>query len=267
LLLLRETYAPRILQNKTLRLRKATSNPNLRSKLDKGQKPSELFRLAITRPTKMIFRSPIVLILSIFGSIVYSYMYLLFTTFTSVFEDNYGFNAGEAGLAYLGLGVGFIIGQFGIGTVTDGYLSKQKAKYGESRPEDRLPLLFVGSFFVPAGLFWYGWTAEYHTHWIVPIIGTSLCGIGIIAVVLPVQMYLVDAYTLYAASAIAASTVVRSIFGVTVPLAGPALYERLGLGWGNSLLAFLALTTAPCSLLLIKYGERIRKNPRFNPNL
>lgn len=34
------------------------------------------------------------------------------------------------------------------------------------------------------------------------------------------QMYLVDAFNIYAASALAAITVVRSIFGAVLPLAG-----------------------------------------------
>lgn len=80
-------------------------------------------------------------------------------------------------------------------------------------------------------------------------------------------MYLVDAFTLYAASAIATNVVVRSIFGTLIPLGGPALYARLGVGWANTLLAFLALLFAPCSIFLLKYGERIRKNPKYQPDL
>lgn len=259
---LTETYAPRLLELKARRLRKETGNQSLRSKFDKGQTAAQLFRLTIIRPSKMLLRSPIVLILSLCVAIVYSYMYLLFTTFTGVFEDTYGFNPGEAGLAYLGLGVGFCIGQFIVGI-----FKRRKAKNSSAKPEDRLPPLVLGSFLVPIGLFWYGWATDKHTHWIVPIIGISFCGIGILCVLLPVQMYLVDAYTLYAASAIAASIVVRSIFGVVIPLAGPALYRTLGLGWGNSLLGFIAIIFATASLLLLKYGESIRRNPKFLPQL
>lgn len=266
--LLRETYGPVLLKWKAEKLRKETENMHLRSKFDKGQTASELFRLAILRPTKMICFSPIVGLLSVFIAIVYSYMYLLFTTFTAVFEDNYGFNTGAAGLAYIGLGMGFVIGQVFVGLFTDRYLARQKAKRGGvSKPEDRLPPLVIGSFLFPIGLFWYGWTAEYRVHWIVPIIGTSFCGVGILAVFLPIQMYLIDVFTLYAASAIAANTVVRSVFGTVVPLAGPALYERLGLGWGNSLLALLGLAFAPFTILFLVHGEKIRTNLKFIPKL
>ena len=189
------------------------------------------------------------------------------TTFTGVFEGQYGSNAGEAGLAYLGLGVGFCVGQFSVGIFSDRYIKRQKAKHGEIKPEDRLAPLVIGAFLVPIGLFGYGWEVEKHTHRIVPIIGTGLIGIGILYVSLPVQMYLIDAYTIFAVSAIGANTVVRSIFSTCIPLAGLALYARLDLGWGNSLLGFLVLAFALSFIILIRLGEKIRTNPKFQPRL
>jgi hypothetical protein len=76
---------------------------------------------------------------------------------------------------------------------------------------------------------------------------------------MPAQIYLVDAYGPYAASALATNTLLRSLFGTFLPLAGPKMYETLGLGWGNSLLGFLALAFAPVPLFFYKYGEQVRK--------
>lgn len=112
--LLPETYPPRLLELKAARLRKETGNSLLRSKYDKCQTPARLLRLSIIRPTKMLVCSPIVVIVSLFLAIAYSYMYLMFTTFTDVFETTYGFNAGEAGLTYLGLGIGSLVGQYAL---------------------------------------------------------------------------------------------------------------------------------------------------------
>lgn len=74
-----------------------------------------------------------------------------------------------------------------------------------------------------------------------------------------IQTYLVDAYGLYAASALAANTVVRSLVGAFLPFAGQPMYETLGIGWGTSLLAFIALVFMPCPILFYLYGERIRR--------
>jgi hypothetical protein len=62
----------------------------------------------------------------------------------------------------------------------------------------------------------------------------------------------VDAFAEFAASALAATTVARSLGGALIPLVGPVLYRRLGLGWGNSLIALanLALCVVPCLLFV-----------------
>jgi hypothetical protein len=80
---------------------------------------------------------------------------------------------------------------------------------------------------------------------------------------MPIMTYFVDAYTIYSASVIAANTVLRSLLGALLPLAGPSMYAALGLGWGNSLLAFIALAMAPLPWVFWRYGERIRTSPRF----
>lgn len=123
---------------------------------------------------------------------------------------------------------------------------------------DTPPMIFF-SWALPGSLFWYGWTANKGVHWIVPIIATGLFGIGFFAVMMCVQTYLVDAYGLYAASALAANTVVRSLVGAFLPFAAQPMYDALGIGWGTSALAFIALAFMPCPMLFYVYGERIRR--------
>lgn len=72
-----------------------------------------------------------------------------------------------------------------------------------------------------------------------------------------------DAFTTHAASAAAASTVLRSLLGAALPLAGPSMYSALGLGWGNSVLAFIAIAMLPLPLVFFMYGERIREKRLF----
>lgn len=181
LLFLPESYAYAILKRKTAQLRKRTGNPNLRSALDTTTKtPRQLFAFAILRPLKMLI-SPIIFLMSAYAAVVFSYAYLCFTTFPRVFKDQYGFGSGASGLANIGLGSGFVVGLLFCGAVSDrwsAYLTRRND--GVTKSEYRLPNLIVGAFFVPVGLFWYGWTAEYKTHWIVPIIGTAFLGIGIV---------------------------------------------------------------------------------------
>jgi hypothetical protein len=74
-----------------------------------------------------------------------------------------------------------------------------------------------------------------------------------------IQTYLIDAFTIYAASAIAANTVLRSLLGALLPLGGLKMYEKIGLGWGNSLLAFIAIALIPVPPFFKVYGPRIRE--------
>jgi hypothetical protein len=69
---------------------------------------------------------------------------------------------------------------------------------------------------------------------------------------------MVDVFTIYAASALAANTVVRSAFGAVLPLAGQRMFEKLGLGWGSSLLAFIALVMTPVPWIFFHKGEYLR---------
>lgn len=255
-----ESYAPVILQRKTLRLRKQTGNPDLRSKLDNGLTPSALLQRSIIRPSKMLLYSPIVMMMSLYMSVIYGLLYLLFTTFTFVFEDNYGFSENDVGLVYIGMGAGMLIGLLALGLTSDRISKSLAARYnnGTMKPEYRLPPLIFGGLFVPIGMFIYGWCTDKHVQWAVPLLGTLLVGIGIITAFMCIQTYLIDAFTIYAASAIAANTVLRSIFGAFLPLAGLDMYAALGLGWGNSLLGFVALALIPIPALFYIYGERIR---------
>ena len=253
---MRETNYTVLLQRKAQRARKDTGNDKLVPKLTRNETPKQMLARAIVRPLKLLIFSPIVLLVSLYTGILFGLIFLLFTTFPSVFQDVYGFSPGTAGLAYLGLGIGMVLGLVLFSVLSDKML---KQKSGAARPEDRLILMKWLGPITPLGLFIYGWTAKYAVHWIVPIIGTFVVGFGSLFVVIPGQIYLVDAFGAQAAaSAMAANLLVRSPFGAFLDLTASPLYESLGLGWGNSVLGFICLLFTPVPWLFYNYGERMR---------
>ncbi|KAK3940934.1 bicyclomycin resistance protein [Diplogelasinospora grovesii] len=259
LLFARETYAPVLLQRKVARLRKETGNDMLRSKLDAGLSPRDYFKRSIVRPTKMLVLSPICIVYALYISIVYGYLYLMFTSISEVFTQYYGFTTSTVGLVFLGLGIGSMMGLIYFSFTSDRAIKKKAEKDGQGmKPEYRLAPLPVGAVLLPVGFFIYGWTAQYHVHWIVPILAHLLIGMGNVIIFMALNMALIDSFTIYAASALAANTMVRSIFGAVLPLCGLRMYQALGLGWGNSLLAFIALGMIPVSFIIIRYGELLR---------
>jgi hypothetical protein len=270
LVISKETYAPILLKRKTDKLVKDSGNTLLRSKLDSGLSPKDYFNRGILRPCKMILFSPISIISALYVGLTYAYLYLLFTTITPLFIQNYGFTVIQAGLAFLGLGVGSMAGVIIFSVYSDKYIKKKAKEEDEKaaaegrepegmKPEYRLPPLKPGAILLPVGLFIYGWTAEKQVHWIVPIIGTGVIGVGNLLIFMALQLYLVDSFALYSASALAANTMVRSIMGAILPLAALPMYETLGLGWGNSLLGFVAAALIPAPWLIMRYGEFLRK--------
>jgi hypothetical protein len=74
----------------------------------------------------------------------------------------------------------------------------------------------------------------------------------------PVQNYYIDSFEKYAASAIAAGALFRSLWGGIVPLFAPALFDRLGYGWGISIFALISIVLAPAPVVFYRFGKKLR---------
>ncbi|KAL4903411.1 hypothetical protein BDW74DRAFT_179828 [Aspergillus multicolor] len=234
---------------------------------DQGQGKKTLgqaFKTALSRPWILLFREPIVLLLSIYIAILYGTLYLCFGAFPIEFQRQRGWNLGLAGLPFLGVMVG-MFGAIAYNLLDNKrYIRVQQRHGGFAPPEARLPPCFVGSVAIPISLFWFAWTTSPSSiHWIVPIIAIVPFGFGIVLVFLSVINYLVDSYTIYAASVLAANSVLRSLFGAAFPLFTTQMYDELGTRWASSIPAFLALACVPLPLLFIKYGPAIRKRCQY----
>ncbi|KAM5497601.1 hypothetical protein McaMca56_003989 [Microsporum canis] len=79
--------------------------------------------------------------------------------------------------------------------------------------------------------------------------------------------YLTDCYGEYSASAIAASGVLLRLFGAAFPLFASSLYGTLGIGWGTSLLGFIATGLAPLPWFFYRYGPILRKKSAYHTKL
>lgn len=130
-----------------------------------------------------------------------------------------------------------------------------------------LPRHSTWSLSFSLGIFVYGWGVEKHIHWAVPQVGTAMTGFGYILIFTAVQTYLIDTFEDHSASVNGANAALRGLAGALIPLSGLDLYKTLGWGWGNSLLAFIALALAPLLWFLAVYGEKIRRTQPFKLKL
>lgn len=97
----------------------------------------------------------------------------------------------------------------------------------------------------------------------VPVAAGLPFGIGFVLIFVALLNYLADAYEIFAASAMAATSCSRSIFGAVLPFAGLPMYNKLGIAWASSLLGFLSLAMSIIPFVFINYGDRIRAGSPF----
>jgi DHA1 family multidrug resistance protein-like MFS transporter len=146
------------------------------------------------------------------------------------------------------------------------YVAKLKANNNIPVPEWRLPISMIGGVLFSGGLFWFGWTGySGNVHWIVPVFSGLFTGFGIFSIFLSLLNYIVDAYLMFAASAIAANTFMRSIFGGIFPLFATQMFTGMGIQWASTLIGCVAVVLAPMPIFFYLYGKKIRAKSKFAP--
>ncbi|ESK91601.1 mfs multidrug [Moniliophthora roreri MCA 2997] len=258
---LRETYAPELLKRKARLLRKESGKPNIRSCFEVPDRHwTTVMGCGITKPLVFLGTEPIVQVFALYMAVLYGVLYLSLTTFVKVYTDQYGENSGVAGMHYLAIALGSTVGgQVGARVLNKIYRVMKAKNSGVGTPEMRLPLLMVSATTLPIGLLIYGWTSNARAFWLVPDLGVFIYSVGIGGNWTCVQTYLVDNYALHAASAIAGVSSFRAFAGFGFPLFADGMYNKLGDGWGNSILALICLVIGcPSPFIFYRYGPQIR---------
>ncbi|OCK97540.1 major facilitator superfamily transporter [Cenococcum geophilum 1.58] len=267
LIFLRETYPPVVLVSKAEELRRRTKNWGIHAKQEEIEVDfRELIEKNFSRPLRMLVLEPIVLLLSIYMSFIYGLLYLFLTAYPIVFQRIHGFSPGVGGLPFFGM----IIGQLSAGLFIvlrqPSYQKKLAANNDKPIPEWRLPEVIIGGVAFSLGLFWFGWSGyRADIHWIVPTLSGLLTGFGLLSIFLQSLNYLVDAYLMFAASAIAANTLLRSLFGAIFPLFAVYMIDGMGVQWAGTLLGCVAALLVPVPVWFYLRGAKIREKSKFAP--
>ncbi|ORX34296.1 major facilitator superfamily domain-containing protein [Kockovaella imperatae] len=266
-----ETYGPTLIYRKTRLLQFESDHLGnrfiFRSKFDaKGKTIFRALKEGLTRPFILLFSEVIVFTLSLYT--FSRSLYLLFTAFPIVFQQLRHWSLGLNGCALLGIGVGMVIGYILNGVGKAIYIKAMaKLPKGQLPPaEIRLPTMILGGLLVPIGLFIFAWTATPNVHWAVPVVFSSFFGMGYLLIFTSILLYLIDSYALHAASAVAANSVMRCLFGAAFPLFATRMFDRLGVHWAGSLLALLSLACIPLPFLFYRYGPYLRRKSKYTPS-
>ncbi|KAK9329386.1 major facilitator superfamily domain-containing protein [Lipomyces starkeyi] len=269
-LFVEETYAPVILVRKAAKLRRVTGNWGIHARLEQTELDFQgLIEKNFSRPLKMLFTEPIMFLVTIYNAFIYGILYLLLEAYPIIFVQGYGMSASVGELPYIGMIVGQLIGCGIVLSFEPITIRAIKANGNKPVPEMRLLPTIVGGILFPIGMFWLTWSGAYHDNvpWIVPTLAGLFIGAGIVLIFLTLLTYLIESYMMFAASAMAANTFLRSGFGAGFPLFADALFRNLGVQWAGTLLGCVGIVLMPVPVLFFIYGKRLRKLSKYAPDL
>ncbi|KAK7204365.1 MSF drug transporter [Myxozyma melibiosi] len=253
-----ETYHPLLLTKKAQRMRQETGESRYHSRLEEIE--VTLYKIVtkhLLRPFTMLF-TPIVFLLSFYGSFVYGVLYLAIVAVPIAFKDVRQWSTVISTLPTLAIVFGVSCG--GVGNVAAAlhYSKVLKRTAGEPVPEERLVAMKFGSVLMPIGLFIFGWTADPSYPWIAPVIGLVLVAAGFTTIFQGCLNYLIDAFPRYSASVVAATTFSRSLTAAGFPILGHVMFSGLGVNWGATIVGCVAVLLVPIPFVFYCLGKRIR---------
>ncbi|KAJ5638152.1 hypothetical protein N7490_008031 [Penicillium lividum] len=257
--LVKETYAPALLRQRTRKRQKETGDDRWWCRYDHQETGFQIVKTNMIRPLRMLVLEPICVFWNLYVGVVYAVLFLCFVAYPIVFEELRGWSPGLAGLSYCGIGIGIAIA-----VALEPLIRKIISMHpkdpttGRPAPEAAVFAVCVGSILIPIGEFWFAWTARPPVHWICPILAGIPFGLGNVLVFIYSTNYMAGSYTVYAASSLAGNCIVRYGLAGVLPLAGNKMYHTMGAEWAGTMLALIEVVLIPIPFIFYRYGHRIR---------
>ena len=215
-----ETYTPVLLSRRAKKLRKSTGDAKYTTEKELDARPlRQQLRIFLLRPLQLLFNEPIVMALAVYMSVLYGELYMFFVAFPIIYQEGKGWSAGSTGLMFIPLALGVLLSAALSPLVNKHYLSIcARSPNGKPPPEARLIPMMASCWFIPIGLFIFAWTSYPELSYWGPMMGGFPIGFGFIFLYNSANNYIVDTYQHLAASALAAKTFLRSMWGAGVVL-------------------------------------------------
>lgn len=158
-----ETYGNLILSWKASILRKETGDERYRSPMEMNRETlGHRLKLSVYRPFAMFYSELIIILVSLYLTIIYIVLFTFLEGYAYVFGQTYGLSEGLTSLCWAGMLFGILLVGFIVPVV---YSLTAKAQARENgcgfAPEMRLWYTMLGGApAVPISLFWMGWTSS-----------------------------------------------------------------------------------------------------------
>ncbi|CAG8229462.1 unnamed protein product [Penicillium salamii] len=276
-----ETYSPLLLKWKGKHLRQKTGDTRFRSAMDMD-KVSIFSRIggALKRQFLITFHEPIILLISLYMTVLYIVLFTFFDGYTDIFTDVHGLSQGLTNIVWVAMYVGIALAgllvlpiyrwtktDFTAAAVasngTDPALDRHALDSVHTQPEIRLWFAMFGAPMIPISLFWMGWTDFASVSIWSPIVASSLFGFGCICIFISSYMYIIDSYGIYAASALGFMTVSRYFAAGGMTVVGIPFYKNMGVHWTLTILGCISAIMVPVPYVFYCYGPVIRKWSRY----
>ncbi|KAF9741595.1 hypothetical protein PMIN06_004785 [Paraphaeosphaeria minitans] len=259
---LEETYAPSLLRQECAAQAAPTSTSplwKLWSSMRAAQQETGLsehffrpFRLFVTRPIVYLITGVLALDMAVYC--------IILSSISKLYTEEYHTSEFTGSLHYIAVAIGATInGQLGSKIMDRIFAVLKRRNKGVGQPEFRVPYLVPGLLIMPAGLLWLGWSAQHGLSWVMVDFGVGVFTLGSFTTAQAVNAYQVDEFKDFSASALAATFLLQNVLGFLMPIWAPKMYEALGYGWGNSLVALaMILVGSPMAAVLWFRGAKIR---------
>ncbi|KAI2849559.1 hypothetical protein CBS11852_1562 [Aspergillus niger] len=264
-----ETYGNLVLYWKASILRKETGDERYRAPMEISQKGlGQRLKISVYRPFAMFYSELIIILMSLYLTIIYIVLFTFLEGYAYIFGDTYGLSEGLTNLCWAGMLVGTLLVS-GVVPVVYSWTAKAYARDKFTiAPEMRLWYTMLGgAVAVPISLFWMGWTSNPKISIWSPLIASVLFGYGITTIFIVAYMYLIDSYDTYSASALGFLVFTRYVVAGGVTVAGGPIYEALGVQYTLTILGSISAVMALVPYLLYFYGPMIRKKSKYAVNI
>ncbi|KAJ5975333.1 MFS general substrate transporter [Penicillium waksmanii] len=269
-----ETYAPLLLKWKAKHFRMKADDTRFVSEMDISHAEVGAFARiynALKREFLLTFQEPIIILISLYMTVIYIIIFTFFDGYEFIFGDVYGLSQGLTNIIWLAMFVGMMLAACHVPfiyrwTKIEFVQTKERNDSKHTRPENRLWFAMLGAPAIPIGLFWMAWTDfSYISIWS-PIVASVFVGYGTILVFTSSYMYVIDVYDIYAASALSFMTVSRYYVAGGMTVAGIPFYRNMGVHYTLTILACISSLMTLVPYIFYSYGPNIRGWSKYATN-
>ncbi|KAI5956804.1 hypothetical protein KGF54_000421 [Candida jiufengensis] len=254
----RSTYSRRLQQDYvTGEIRKTTSHisehPTIKENKWSQYKTTSYDLFIRPLHSIILLKHPPVILVIMYSGISFAVIYFFNMTISYQYaRPPYNFSQVIVGLMYIPNSITYLAASMIGGRWNDRLLNKYAEKHGELIPESRISWNIVLAIILyPMACLIFGWTIRYGEFWIVPLIGTSLCGFASMLVIGATVTYLVDTLPGKGATGVALNNLIRQILAAIATFIVEPLLKAIGAGILFSILTGI-LTVASLILLYLK---------------